>query len=1187
MAANPHAGHIEELLEGLNEPQREAVTHGEGPLLILAGAGSGKTRVLTHRIAFLIYTDQAQAGEILAITFTNKAASEMRERVERLLARSTRGMWVMTFHSACARILRAEADRLGYTRQFTIYDQADARRLAKRSADAVGVDPKRFTPTAIHNQISAAKNRLIDAESYGQQVGSPFEEMIAEVYAIYERDLLRMNAMDFDDLLFRVVNLLELFEDVRERYRNTFRHVLVDEYQDTNHAQYRMLQLLVGGGRPPQRGGEQRDDRPTYSGPVGHRNLAVVGDDAQCLVQGTLITMGDGTQRPIEDVWAGDHVLAAYGSGDFRPALVVQRHEAEGSHGIAITTRSGRRLVSTAEHVHFAGFVLGRTPQMHMTYVMWKRGVGFRVGTSRTYTAGQVKPVVGVRLRMRNEGADAAWVVSVHESDAEARVAEHVLSARYGLPTLPFNARPAGARSPDSLVGNQALIDRVFAELDTEAGGRRLLDEEGLSLRFPHFTPTAHTSGRLGSTRQRRRMVLTLCGDRRGTYAMHRISMFGYDDDGREKLQSLGLSVRPARRGSTGWRYESASPEMSSLLSTVERVRSVLDFQLQLNARIADNPEGGANALPFMSASSIRPGMVMVDADGTFDVVESVERVSLDAPVYDLDVDGVHNFIASGLVTHNSIYSFRGADVRNILDFEEDFPDARVVKLEQNYRSTETILRAANAVIANNRGGIAKRLWSELGQGEQIQLRALDDEYAEARHIVGEIQRLLDAGASRSEIAVLYRTNALSRALEETLTRQEMAYQVIGGTKFFERTEIKDAIAYLSLIANPSDVVSFTRVVNSPRRGIGQTSLGRVLAYADSQGIPVWQAAMRPDQVPGLGAAAVKALGRFMDTMEDLRELAGAPAVAADDAASAEGEPAPAATGVPVGDLLEAVLSQTGYVEALEAERTIESQGRIENLEALVEGARTFDVHPEGHTPVGGAGRQAADGEDTLAAYLQEIALVADADSRSDEGLVTLMTLHNAKGLEYPTVFIAGLEDGVFPHSRAIDEGGLEEERRLFYVGITRAMRQLYLTYARRRAVFGAATYGMRSRFLDEIPSDLLEEHEEKAFRPGASWSPSSAGASVTARRGSAHGSWGEASSAGRAAARDRGDAVSVAGQPAPRHGVFRLGEDVVHAAFGDGVVTGVEPGGVIVVRFADDGSERKLMAEYAPVSRR
>jgi DNA helicase-2/ATP-dependent DNA helicase PcrA len=803
MAANHHAEHLQELLAGLNEPQREAVTHGEGPLLILAGAGSGKTRVLTHRIAFLIYTDQAQAGEILAITFTNKAANEMRERVERLLGRSTRGMWVMTFHSACARILRAEAERLGYTRQFTIYDQADSRRLTKRSADAVGVDPKRYTPAAIHNQISAAKNRLVDADSYRQQVGSPFEEMIADVYDIYERDLHRMNAMDFDDLLFRVVNLLELFEDVRERYRNAFRHVLVDEYQDTNHAQYRLLQLLVTEGppaRPPKRGGERPDDRPTYSGPVGHRNLAVVGDDAQ------------------------------------------------------------------------------------------------------------------------------------------------------------------------------------------------------------------------------------------------------------------------------------------------------------------------------------------------------------------------------------SIYSFRQADIRNILEFQEDFEDARVVKLEQNYRSTETILRAANAVIANNRGGIAKRLWSELGQGDQIQLRVLDDEYAEARFVIGEIQRLLDDGASRAEIAVLYRTNALSRVLEETLTREDIAYQVIGGTKFFERAEIKDAIAYLSLIANPADVVSFTRVVNSPRRGIGQTSLGRVLANADALGIPVWEAAAQPQQVPGLGAAAVKALRRFMDTMEELRTLAGmspvgpAPA-AAGDAAQDHGESGPAQPGVPVGDLLEALLSQTGYIEALEAERTIEAQGRIENLEQLVEGARTFDA-------------QAAAGQDTLAAYLQEIALVADADSRSDEGLVTLMTLHNAKGLEYPTVFIAGCEDGVFPHSRAIEEGALEEERRLFYVGITRAMRQLYLTHARRRAVFGAQSYGLRSRFLDEIPAELLDEPHQTLFRA----SSLSAGLAVAGAR------LGHSASSGTG-----GVQAPVEGWPAARRGreadasssSFRLGEDVVHAAFGDGVVTGVEPDGVIVVRFAGDGSERKLMAEYAPVTRR
>jgi DNA helicase II / ATP-dependent DNA helicase PcrA len=752
-------GRIERLLAGLNEPQREAVTHGEGPLLILAGAGSGKTRVLTHRIAFLIYTEQAQPQEILAITFTNKAAQEMRGRVERLLGRNTRGMWLMTFHAACARILRSEAQRLGYTRQFTIYDQADARRLTRRCIDELGIDPKRFTPAAIHSQISAAKNRLRAAEDYRQAVGSPFEEMVADAYELYERDLLRMNAMDFDDLLFRAVNVLELYEEVRTRYARAFRHVLVDEYQDTNYAQYRLLQLLVGGGRAPKRGERVQLE--------GHRNLAVVGDDSQ------------------------------------------------------------------------------------------------------------------------------------------------------------------------------------------------------------------------------------------------------------------------------------------------------------------------------------------------------------------------------------SIYGFRGADVRNILDFQEDFPDARVVKLEQNYRSTQRILSAANAVIANNRGGIAKRLWSDHGDGEPIHVRELEDEHGEARFVVGEIERLVDEGAARAEIAVLYRTNAMSRVIEDTLVRREIAYQVIGGTKFYERAEIKDAIAYLSWLANPYDVVAFTRIVNSPRRGLGRTSLSRIVAHSATIGVSVWEAAAAADRIPGLGAAAVKSLERFMSTMTELSELA--------------------AQSVPVGDLLEAALSRTGYVDALEAEalggaeKTIEAQGRLENLDQLVEVAREFDA-------------AATEDDDTLDLFLQQLALVADADSRrEDEGLVTLMTLHNAKGLEYPVVFIVGCEDGVFPHSRALDEGGLEEERRLFYVGVTRAKRELYLAYARRRSVFGQATYGLRSRFLDEIPAELTDREEE--MRLSSSVSAGAGGRTIGGRSAQ---SW----------------AASRATETTPAK-TYRMGEDVVHAAFGEGVVTGVEPGGVIVVRFAGDGSERKLMAEYAPVSRR
>jgi DNA helicase-2/ATP-dependent DNA helicase PcrA len=729
---------IAALLEGLNPPQREAVTHGDGPLLILAGAGSGKTRVLTHRVAYLVHTGAARAGEILAITFTNKAAQEMRERVGLLLGQGTRAMWVMTFHSACARILRAEAPRLGYTRQFTIYDQADSRRLVKRCLDELGLDPKRFTPAAMQHQISDAKNKLRDAEAYRQLVGDYFEQTVADVFELYERDLHRMNAMDFDDLLVRTVNVLELFPEVRARYAATFRHVLVDEYQDTNHAQYRLLQLLAG------------ED--------GRRNLAVVGDDSQ------------------------------------------------------------------------------------------------------------------------------------------------------------------------------------------------------------------------------------------------------------------------------------------------------------------------------------------------------------------------------------SIYGFRGADIRNILDFQDDFPDARVVKLEQNYRSTQTILDAANAVISHNRGQMTKHLWTEVGEGDPIKVRELDDEHAEARFVVGEIERLVDEGVSRAEIAVFYRTNAQSRVLEDTLVRREIAYQVIGGTKFYERAEIKDALAYLTILANPQDVVSFTRIANSPRRGIGQTSLSRVVAHAQTMGIPVWEAAAEPAAVPGLGTAAVRSLERFMGTMAGLAERA--------------------RDGVPVGDLLEAILHDTGYLEALEAERTIEAQGRTENLQELVEVAREFDGTAEA-------------GEDTLDVFLQQLALVADADTRrDDEGLVTLMTLHNAKGLEYPIVFMIGCEEGVFPHSRSIDEGSLEEERRLCYVGITRAERDLYLTYARRRAVFGAQSYSLPSRFLSELPPDLVD-------REGSFSSFAGVGAGASGRPVQRPGAW--------AASRT---------EPAPTTD-FRIGDDVVHAAFGDGVVTGMEPGGIVVVHFASDGSERKLMAEYAPITKR
>ncbi len=1083
--------HVERLLEGLNDAQREAVTHGDGPLLILAGAGSGKTRVLTHRIAWLNHTGRARASEVLAITFTNKAAQEMRERVEGLVGRRTRAMWVMTFHSACARMLRAEADKLGYTKRFTIYDQADARRLVKRCLDEAGVDPKRFTPAAVHNQISDAKNKLRDAEAYRQLMGSYFEQTVGEVYELYERELIRMNAMDFDDLLVRAVNVLELFPEVRERYGTAFRHILVDEYQDTNHAQYKWLQLLT----------------------TKHRNLAVVGDDAQCLVKGTLITMADGSLKPIDRVGPGDMVLSSYGSGEFRAARVTDTYAGRRDSGVAITLRSGRTIVSTDDHTHFAGFRPGLSPERHLTYVMVRGGKGFRVGTTLANLAGRAK----------QEHADAAWVVSVHDTEAQARAEEVKLSIRYGLPMLPFVARRGGRCG--GVVADQQLIDEVFASIDTAAGGLRLLREHGLSVDHPHVMPRSFEG-------RRRNVTITLCADRRGATPMHLVAVGGRDERARKSLEAAGLNVRPAKAGSDSWRYESVFSDFGRAAEVVNRIREATPANVRPQARL------GPKSLPFMPAGSVRPGMVMFTVDGDYDVVESVERVPLSAPVFDINVEGTHNFVANGIVTHNSIYGFRGADINNILDYEKDFPDARVVKLEQNYRSTQTILNAANAVIANNREQKRKELWSDLGPGTPITVRELDDEYGEARYVVGQIERLVDAGASLNEVAVFYRTNAQSRVLEDTLVRNETSYQVVGGTRFYDRAEIKDAIAYLIWLSNPQDAVSFSRIANSPKRGIGATSLARVLAHADTMGIPVWDAAAEPGSVSGLGTAAVKALGRFMDVMVGLRERA------ADE--------------VPVGDLLEAVLHDTGYLDALEAERTIEAEGRLENLRALVEAAREFDGTAE-------------EGEDTLDDFLQHVALQSDADTRrDDEGMVTLMTLHNAKGLEYPIVFMIGCEEGVFPHSRALDEGGLEEERRLCYVGITRAERELFITHARRRNVFGAQTFGMRSRFVDEIPGELTDREEPvvsgRGPRPGA-WAAASQATAERLGRGRRGGGGGSGGGAGGAD--------------------FRMGDDVVHATFGEGVVTGVEPGGIVVIRFANDGSERKLMAEYAPISRR
>ena len=416
-------------------------------------------------------------------------------------------------------------------------------------------------------------------------------------------------------------------------------------------------------------------------------------------------------------------------------------------------------------------------------------------------------------------------------------------------------------------------------------------------------------------------------------------------------------------------------------------------------------------------------------------------------------------------------------------------------------------------------------------------MRELEDEHAEARYVAGEIERHVEGGGSRDDVAVFYRTNAQSRVLEDTLVRYGVSYQVIGGTRFYERAEIKDALAYLTLLTNPHDVVSFQRIVNSPRRGIGQTSQARLVAHANTMGEPVFDVALAPEDVPGLGAAAVKAVGRFMDTMEKLRDRA-------DNAQ--------------VGDLLQDVLSETGYIDALEKERTIEAQGRLENLEELVSVAREYDAVRGGALD---SGRDEGE-EPSVEEFLQQVALFSQQDElEDDEGVVTLMTLHNAKGLEYDVVFMLGCEDGVFPHSRSIEAGDVEEERRLCYVGMTRARRELTLTHARTRALYGGREWNVPSRFLAEIPAELTDAEEQVS-------------AAVAATR------WTTGPPPTRTPA-------AMTREPASAGATFSIGEDVVHAKFGDGVVTGIEPGGLVLVRFAGEAAEKKLMADYAPLKRK
>ncbi|MGZ9932860.1 DNA helicase PcrA [Streptomyces sp. NC-S4] len=775
------------LLDGLNEQQAAAVVHAGSPLLIVAGAGSGKTRVLTHRIGHLLSARNVHPGQILAITFTNKAAGEMKERVEGLVGPRANAMWVSTFHSACVRILRRESKRLGFTSSFSIYDAADSKRLMALVCRDLDLDPKKFPPKAFNAKISNLKNELIDEEAFADQAVDGFEKTLAQAYAMYQGRLREANALDFDDIIMTTVHLLQAFPDVAEHYRRRFRHVLVDEYQDTNHAQYTLVRELVGTGYP---------DLPPAE-------LCVVGDADQ------------------------------------------------------------------------------------------------------------------------------------------------------------------------------------------------------------------------------------------------------------------------------------------------------------------------------------------------------------------------------------SIYAFRGATIRNILQFEEDYKDATTILLEQNYRSTQTILSAANAVIERNENRRAKNLWTQAGTGAVITGYVADTEHDEAQFVADEIDRLTDAGdAKAGDVAIFYRTNAQSRVFEEIFIRVGLPYKVVGGVRFYERKEVRDVLAYLRVLANPEDNVPLRRILNVPKRGIGERAEAMIDALAMREKITFPQALRRVDEAFGMAARSTNAVKRFNVLMEELRTIVD--------------------SGAGPAVVLEAVLERTGYLAELQASTDPQDETRIENLQELAAVALEFEQAREAAAAEAAETGAPAPGSGTLAEFLEQVALVADSDQIPDEdtegtGVITLMTLHTAKGLEFPVVFLTGMEDGVFPHMRALGQTKeLEEERRLAYVGITRARERLYLTRSSMRSAWGTPSYNPPSRFLEEIPSEYLQWKRTGATqKPAGPMRSSGYGSSSS---GSGRATFGTSPEAFLSSSRTKSGPSGFATRRAADKPVIALvvGDRVTHDQFGLGTVMEVKGAGAdaqATIDFGDDKPKR-LLLRYAPVQK-
>jgi DNA helicase II / ATP-dependent DNA helicase PcrA len=1152
------------LLADLTEPQRAAVQHTEGPLLVVAAAGSGKTRTITRRIAYLV-----RAGippwSILALTFTNKAAAEMRERVMHLLSedpRATRGLTITTFHALCARLLRryAEVARLpGIKHDFTIYDTADQSALVKKVLESMGLSSSNWPPRSVLSAISNAKNDLLDAASFAARSGDFYSKTIAKVYEGYEKALRAANAVDFDDLLLLTANMLKANREVREELQQRWQYLQIDEYQDTNKAQFVIASLLAGEG---QQG----------TGP----NICVVGDPDQCLPPGTQVATPSGP-KAIETFRDGDMVVASCGWGrthSFRADKVMQRSYS----GPLLTIRSGSGAIlrATPNHIGFAK--LRADPDLHYTYLMWKRGIGYRIGTTRGVRASKDGEIVsGLQVRANQEVADAMWILHTSRSSAEARYYEQLYSVRYGIPSMVFYVR---GRRMDM---TQEWIDRLFRTVDSEAGAERLMQDLHLSRAHPHHRPGAVTRLAGPNGKWARRLVhCTLFGDgrrlTRTPWCAHRVQLVTSDPELRAKAEA-SFAVRAGVRGT--WRIETSRRNYDDAHALAGEIVDLdPEMELVVKARLTAD-----RAFRVMPVSHIHPGMIVPlfrEGEIVESIVEMVEWEQYHGPVYDLSVPDARNYIADGIVVHNSIYAWRGADITNILDFEKQYPSARTITLGENFRSTAPILAIADTLIRHNIQRKHKDLFTCKPGGEKALLILARDEQHEASLTVDWFRSLKDGGLNWRDMAVFYRTNALSRVMEDALRAASIPYIIARGTAFYDREEVKNAIAYLRIVANPADEVSLRRIINTPTRGIGDASLAQLEAFAAGAGLPMMEALRRCEQAPGVSPRARAAMLKFVEMVDHW---------------TGSGAFMGAGVSTSLSELVERIITESTLRKMYQAQaKTSGSEAdaeRLDNLDELISSAHQFELeYDPSSDPANFPGAVALQSSDDTAlstqhsapstlllpmlrGYLESISLVADSDAIDPaQGAVLLMTLHAAKGLEFPAVAMIGLEEGILPHSRAREsEADLEEERRLCFVGITRAMQRLHISSAKYRTLRGISERTIPSRFLTEFGRDhLIISDQSDALGSLEDF--------TDPHPPHSHDDYDQSSRTMRAAR----DQISTARAGAGRAGgKFPVGSMVRHPQFGIGKVLSITTGANAraQIQFRDVGT-KTLVLEYA-----